>query len=169
MNLRPYIESLRHDLTASVAASDEQAQAAAERLIAALDAAVRLTLLNALSDAAAEITCELAPGWVELRLHGVEPSFAVVPAERVVESGPAVPDLPPVAVAAGEDGGTSRINLRLPDQLKLRVEESAAAEGLSVNAWLVRAAAAGLAALEATARPARRAPRTGNQYTGWVR
>ena len=56
----------------------------------------------------------------------------------------------------------ARINLRMPDHLKSRIDRAAAGQGLSVNAWLVRAAAA---ALEHTrpfwrARPARPAGRT---------
>ena len=38
----------------------------------------------------------------------------------------------------------SRINLRLSESLKGRIEEAAGQAGLSVNAWLVRAAAAAL-------------------------
>ena len=40
-----------------------------------------------------------------------------------------------------EEGAMSRINLRMPERLKARVEAAAAGEGLSVNAWLVRASA----------------------------
>ena len=57
------------------------------------------------------------------------------------------PPTPPAARAAGRPtrAATARINLRLPEQLKARVEEAAGRERLSVNAWLVRAAAAALA------------------------
>ena len=37
----------------------------------------------------------------------------------------------------GETGG--RITLRLPQSMKAQVDEFAAADGLSTNAWLVRA------------------------------
>jgi hypothetical protein len=63
----------------------------------------------------------------------------------------------------------SRINLRMPDHLKARIEQAAASEGLSVNAWLVRAATA---ALERTGPPRpheRRAAQGAERYTGWAR
>ena len=63
-----------------------------------------------------------------------------------------------------EDGGTARINVRLPDALKARAEAAAGREGLSLNAWLVRAATA---AVESEDRRPR--PRGSQHYTGWVR
>ena len=81
-----------------------------------------------------------------------------------------VQDVPSTAIA--EEGGSARINLRMPDTLKSRVEAAALREGRSVNSWLVRAATA---ALEhpAPAAPSphqtlaapRRAPR---RVTGWA-
>jgi hypothetical protein len=76
-------------------------------------------------------------------------------------------------VAEGDDAAMVRINLRLPANLKALIEDAAAAGGLSVNAWIVRAAAAGLAS------EGRRGPRSapaqnpdrvvGQSYSGWVR
>jgi uncharacterized protein (DUF1778 family) len=63
----------------------------------------------------------------------------------------------------------SRINLRMPDHLKARIEQAAASEGLSVNAWLVRAAAAALERTSQSRRPERRAPQGAQRYTGWAR
>ena len=63
----------------------------------------------------------------------------------------------------------SRINLRLPDGLKARVEEAAEREGLSVNAWLVRAASATLDRGPDTWHTERRGRRSGQRYTGWAR
>ena len=67
MELTPYVDSIRHDLTAAAEVGGADARTAAERLTAALDAAVRLALLDALSTATGEITRELAPGSVEVR------------------------------------------------------------------------------------------------------
>ena len=69
----------------------------------------------------------------------------------------------------GEEGAMARINLRLPDQLKGRVEHAASTEGLSVNAWLVRAAAAALEQASPGRPHARRGPRGGQHYVGWGR
>lgn len=167
MLLSPYAETLRGELELAAAAGGEETRAVAERLVAPLESAVRLMLLDALSAAADEITRELAPGAVELRLRGGEPSFVVVPA---LEGAPAAPvaDVVVPPAAPEEEGATARFNLRLPEQLKARVEEAAARERLSVNSWLVRTAAAALA--PGGERPAeQRGGRVGQSYTGWVR
>ncbi len=124
------------------------------------EAALRLMLLEALSEAADEITRELAPGSVELRLRSGEAEFAVAqpPAAEPDEAAPEPPEI--------EEAATARINLRLPERLKEGVEEAAARERLSVNSWLVRAIASALAQGE---RPRSAKGRIGQSYTGWVR
>ena len=77
MELETYVDKLREQLAVAASAGGEEALSLAQRLTAALESAVRLTLLDALSAAAAEITSELAPGSVELRLRGSEPEFVV--------------------------------------------------------------------------------------------
>jgi hypothetical protein len=69
----------------------------------------------------------------------------------------------------GDEGTVARINLRLPDQLKTRVEQAAGSEGLSVNTWLVRAAAAALERSDPGRRRDRRPVQGTQRYTGWVR
>jgi len=63
----------------------------------------------------------------------------------------------------------SRINLRMPDQLKGRIEQAAASEGLSVNSWLVRAATAALERTDPGRRREPRPPMGGQRFTGWGR
>jgi uncharacterized protein (DUF1778 family) len=63
----------------------------------------------------------------------------------------------------------SRINLRMPDRLKARIEPAAESEGLSVNAWLVRAAAAALERASTDRQRTPRAARGAQRYTGWAR
>ncbi|MGK5556585.1 hypothetical protein ACSNOI_33740, partial [Actinomadura kijaniata] len=77
MNLSSYVESLRRELAVAAAAGGDEARALAERLAAPLDSTARLVLLEALSDAADEITRELVPGSVEVRLRGRDPEFVV--------------------------------------------------------------------------------------------
>ncbi|MEV2274735.1 histidine kinase [Nocardiopsis sp. NPDC049922] len=181
MDLMPYVDELRRQLLVAAEAGDEETRATAERLSAALEAAARLTLLDALSAAADEITRDLAPGSVEVRLRGRQTDFIVTSPdfEDVDEESLPLPQphqgdtgedrrtsagqLP----AEAEDGGTSRITLRLPDRLKPRVEEAARAEGLSVNAWLVRAVGAALD--DGGRRTGGRARQIGRGYTGWIR
>jgi hypothetical protein len=57
----------------------------------------------------------------------------------------------------------------LPDYLKVRIEQAAGVERLSVNAWLVRAAAAALDRSDGPGRRERRAPPRAQRYTGWAR
>ena len=176
MELTQYVESLRRELTTAAQVGGEDARALADRLLPPLDAAVRLTLLEALSAAAEEISAELAPGAVDVRLRGGTAGFVVTPppapaapADDVV-AGPVEVRLP---VAEGDDAAMVRINLRLPANLKALIEDAAAAGGLSVNAWIVRAAAAGLAnegRRGTRPAPAQKPDRVvGQSYSGWVR
>jgi hypothetical protein len=169
MNLDPYIETLRRELAVAADAGGDDARVLAERLTAPLEPAMRLTLLEALSAAADELTRELAPGSVDLRLRAGEPEFVVTrpPADEPAE--PAIDAPPPPVPAEAEESATARINLRLPEHLKAGIEQAAARERLSVNAWLVRALAAALAHDDRD-RPRRRGGgRIGEAYTGWAR
>ncbi|QMU77766.1 toxin-antitoxin system HicB family antitoxin [Streptacidiphilus sp. PB12-B1b] len=180
MDLTPYVDNLRQELAVAADAGGDEARALAERLTAPLESAARLTLLNALSAAMAEVTRELAPGSVDVRLRGLDPEFVVTPPpaqdpaqEPYPEAGqplPAAarPPVPPAPPAEGEEGGAVRINFRLPGHLKARAEYAAGQEGLSVNAWLVRAVAVALEPAEPP-RPAGSARHRGQGYTGWVR
>lgn len=168
MNLTPYVESLRQHLAIAGDAGGDEARALAERLTAPLESAARLVLLEALSGAADEITRELAPGSVEVRLRGGEPDFVVTtpPGDDEFDQPARTSVVVGSETADAEDGGTARLNLRLPESLKTRIEEAAGTEGLSLNAWLIRAATAALAP-EGT--PHRRSASGGERYTGWVR
>ena len=84
MNLNPYIENVQRQLAAAGATGGDDARALAERLAPALESAVRLALQDALAAAADEITCELAPGSVELRLRGRDPEFVVSRRRRTI-------------------------------------------------------------------------------------
>ena len=160
MDLTQYVENLRRDLAVAADAGGEEARALAERLSAPLESAVRLMLLDALSAAADEITRELAPGSVELRLRSGEPDFVVTPAPADEPVEPAPDDAAP-ALPEADEAATARINLRLPEQLKAGIEQAAGRERLSVNAWLVRVAAA--------AARARRPPATRSAAGGSAR
>src|SRR2546423_11110557 len=119
------VDTLRHELAVAAEAGGDDARALAERLTAPLDSAVRLVLLDALSTAAAEITRDLAPGSVDLRLRGREPSFVVTPppVERWTEEPSSAATMtPPVAPSDAEDDTTARINFRLPEHLQARIE-----------------------------------------------
>src|SRR5439155_23506812 len=121
-----------------------------------------------------EITREPAPGSVDVRLRGLDPDFVVTlpPREDAYQErgGYAEPSAPVAAPAPadGDEGGTARVNLRLPAHLKARAEEAASREGLSLNAWLVRAVSA---SVDGGARPrtTEKSHTVGQNFKGWVR
>jgi hypothetical protein len=161
MELGQYVSDLQRQLVDTAANGAEDTRAVAERLASGLDAATRLVLLDALSAAVGEITRDLAPGSVDLRLRGREIEFVV----SQPSTDPAADE--PAASVDLDDASTSRTTLRLPDALKARVDDAASADGLSVNSWLVRAVAAALQPKER--RSAQRTLRTGDNFAGWAR
>jgi predicted HicB family RNase H-like nuclease len=182
MDLRPYIDDITRQLAVAADAGGDEARVVAERLVAPLESAIRLALQDALAAAAEEITRELAPGSVELHLRGRDPEFVVTlpPAdpgagEQVDTaddadewSNSSVNEESPAASVEDDEGGMLRINLRVPNQIKTRIERAAGAHGLSVNAWVVRAASA---ALDREPGPGRHLGRQQGRrrYAGWVR
>lgn len=163
MQLDRYTDRLRQQVAAVADAGSVESRELAERIGVALEPALRLVLLELLAEAAGEVSRELAPGGVDVRLRGADPELVVSrPVAAAAEEG-----APPPAAAgpvADEDSASFRTTLRLPERLKARVEQAAGADGVSVNTWLVRAVSA---ALEGE-RP-RAAPQTGNRFTGWAR
>jgi len=176
MDLTPYVASLGRELLTAVETGGEDAGAVIERLTASMESAIRLALLEALSAAADEITRDLAPGSVQVRLRGRDPVFVVTPqpaeqpAQSTTDNGATAGDSAVDNALAGvEDGPAVRVNLRLPEQLKAAFEEAAGNEGRSLNAWLVRA---GASALRTPMRDEPSAPlsgRSSQRYTGWAR
>jgi hypothetical protein len=172
MELSPYVDELQRQLAVAARAAGDEGRAVAERLTAPLDAAARLVLLEALSEAAGEISAELAPGGVDVRLRGRDPEFVVSApsapafAERDTTPTPSTP----VGPAPG-DAPTTRTTLRLPDQLKTQVEAAAVSRGVSLNTWLVRAVTAALQpAVPAAPSPGSTPAVTeGQRVTGWAR
>jgi HicB family len=134
MQTAPFIESLQADLRDLAALGDENIAQAADRLATAIRSSAGLRLLDALSEAALEISAQLPFGHVDIRVSGQDPQFVFVQEE---EAEPAPP--------SADDGMTARITLRLPESLKTSIEAAAATEGVSVNTWLVKALARSLA------------------------
>jgi len=165
MELSPYVEGLRRELNSLTRFASDDVVQVAGKLAEALDSSVRLTLLEVLSAAAAEITTRLDDAVIDVRLNAGEPEFVIttVPEHADQPADPA-PDV------AADDAGTARVTLRLSEALKARVETQAAADGLSVNSWLAHAA---IRALEGT-QPGR-GPRQrgssgiGQRITGYAR
>jgi len=143
MDIAPFVEGLRRDLSTAAAPGGPEVTRAAELLAGSIDASARLCLLDALTQAADEVSAKLRSATVELRLRGREAEFVVSDVAPPAPPEPPAPPAPPPPPSAGEPGGdVARLTLRLPEQLKDSVERAAANEGISVNAWLVRAVAA---------------------------
>ncbi len=162
MELSPYVEGLRRELGSLTRFASDDVVQVAGKLAEALESSVRLTLLEVLSAAAAEITTRLDDTVIDVRLNAGEPEFVVtaVPHHGAEEPAP--------HEAATDDAGTARVTLRLSEALKSRVEEQAATDGVSVNSWLAQAA---IRALESSESP--RGPRSrrgvGQRITGYAR
>jgi len=170
VDITDYVDRLRSDLTAVAAAGGDGMVGAAERLAASLDAAIRMALLEALSDAAAEITAALDGTTVEVRLRGREPELVVTVDDLEAAPHHGAGDLgaSPRGGRVDDDGDdvVARITLRLPDALKQRAEAAATAMRQSLNTWLVDAVRAAADGEPARARSDRR---PGTHLTGWAR
>jgi hypothetical protein len=141
MELSSYVDSVGRELGVLAESAGDEARAIVERLAGSIDSVVRMALLEALSTAAGEITRDLAPGSVEVRLRGRDPQFVVTPPEPLGEPEPAAAAAPPPEPRpdfGAEDGPAARINFRPSEQLKTAIEQAAEREGRSVNAWLIR-------------------------------
>jgi hypothetical protein len=145
----PFLDAIRGDLQA-LTAGDDAASETAERLGRTLESSLQLRLFDTLGQAALEVSEQLPSGHVEVRLAGRDVQLVFVSDERA-------DDAPP---PASDETGTARLTLRMPEALKSRVEQAAGREGISTNAWLVRAITRGLD------RTAKR--RTGNRITGYA-
>jgi len=146
MDLSPYIESVRAGVANASSLADEHTQQVADRLGTAIESSTRLALIQALSDAAGTISADLAPSSVELRMVGQDPEFVVSVQTAETEPTVLLPNAEPgsestdqSATAEVEDEPVARITLRLPQSVKARVDEMASSEGISTNAWLIRA------------------------------
>ena len=124
MKMSLAIEGLRSDVVAVGELGDETVAEVADRIAAILSRSASSRILDLLSEAAAELSAELPEGRVEIRVVGDDVEFVYVDAR--------VPAPEPEAELS------ARVTLRLSDQLKARVEESAGCDGLSVNSWILR-------------------------------
>jgi hypothetical protein len=147
MKMSLAIEGLRSDVEAVGELGDEAVAEAAERIAAVLARSASGRILDLLSDVAAELSAELPEGRVEIRLVGDDVEFAYV-------------DEHPTVVEA-EGDPSSRITLRLSEQLKTKVEASASSEGLSVNGWILRVLERGTSATK------NRSGRAGSRLQGY--
>ena len=155
MDLSPYVQTVRDGVSSAAALADDHTREIAERLGASIESSTRLALISALSDATSSISAELAPSSVEVRMVGQDPELVVSVPKG--ESEPTMLEPPTGAEPTDEDilidvddEPVARISLLLPQSVKAKVDEVAAADGISTNAWLTRAV---MDALAASGRP----------------
>ncbi len=128
MRISHFVEGAREDLVRLGSLGDEATARIAANLADAMGPALRARLLEALDVVVAE-----------LNHPGERPALAVTLAgDDVTLSRPAAAG-EPHPEAAGDL--TARFALRLPDELKARIEREAQRRGASTNSWMVRALA----------------------------
>src|SRR2546430_8352264 len=120
MNVAAYVEALQQDLANVAGVGDDAIAEAARRIATALESSLRLRLMDALGEAAAELTNQLPDGHVEVRVAAGEPELVFV-----ADPGAAAP-------AALEDL-SARITLRLPETLKTIVDAAAQEAGVPAD------------------------------------
>ena len=126
MQIDGYVQAVREDLARVAAVGDESTARAAELLAVALESSLGRRLLEALGEAALELSGQLESGRVEVRFAGGDPELVLVQEEEATPAEPA------------DEAFTARITLRLPESLKGRLEAAATREGVSVNTWVVQ-------------------------------
>jgi len=147
MHVAAYVEALQQDLANVAGIGDEAVAEAARRIAAALEPSLRLRLMDAVGEAAAELTNQLPDGHVEVRVSAGEPELVYVP-------DPGAP-----APTSLEDL-SARITLRLPETLKTIVDAAAQEAGVSANTWLLQQ-------ITRSADPKRRPHKGGRRMTGY--
>ena len=151
MQMAQFLESLQADLDSIASVGDDAVSQAAGRLSQAIRSSAGLRLLDALSQAALEISAQLPDGHVEVRLSGQDPNLVFVQEERAEPAAPSV-----------DEASSARITHSRPEPLKASVEAAAAREGMSANTWIVRALSREVSA------PVR-GPRVGSRLTGFAK
>jgi HicB-like protein involved in pilus formation len=166
MEMSEYVATLRRELATITRFADEDVTRAAEMLTEAMESSVRLTLLEVLSAAAAEITTRLDDAVIEVRLAGGNPDFVVT----MTADEPA--DQPRESAAPGDAAGSddmARVTLRIAEPLKARVDAAASAAGVSVNTWLIRTISQALDGSGGRGSRTRTSPGVGQRFTGYAR
>lgn len=140
MDLSPYINQLREDLSTAASAGDDQTRHTVAMLSAAIEPAARLAIMNALSDLSAEVTTQLDGQVVDVRLDGRDVRVVVSGSASRPDTGSEQETAPPPPSSPPIDGGDiSRITLRLLDEIKSQAEQAATTQGVSLNTWVSQA------------------------------
>ena len=124
MKMSKFIDLLSVDIKALGKLGGSELESAVLRLIPTLAPVLRTRLLEALTEIAEELKDQLPGAHLEARVQGDEIELIYI-----------------------EDSSThrenladcnARITLRLPEDLKSRIESAATKEGISLNSWLLK-------------------------------
>lgn len=129
MKMSKFTELLSADLKALGQLGGPELESAVSRLIPTLAPVLRTRLLEVLSEVAAELKGQIPGAHVEARLDGDEVELVYLQDESAVREIPSELN--------------ARITLRLPEDLKSRIETAATKEGISLNSWLLKASERG--------------------------
>jgi hypothetical protein len=127
MQLEAAINSLEAAVETQLRVAGPEAAELGSQLLAALQPAIRQSLIDVLGMAAAEMGSQLPGHRVDLRLVEGDPELVVTP------------ETTPLAHPAGDEEEEARITLRLPTYLKEIIHEAAANSGDSVNTFVIDA------------------------------
>lgn len=124
MKMSKFIDLLSADVKALGKLGGSEFESAVSRLIPTLAPVLRSRLLEALSEIANELEEQLLGAHLEARIQGDEIELVYIQDGSVTRESPS--DL------------NARITLRLPEDLKSRIESAATKEGISLNSWLLK-------------------------------
>ena len=147
MKLSETVEGLKEDLSKLAGLGGDAVAAAAANLADAIGGPATIRLLDLLGEAAAELGAQLPSGRVEVRISGRDAELVYVDEAGLT-----------VEADLGEDQ-SARISLRLPEQLKILIDQAAGREGVSTNTWIVR--------VLSRSAPAAASPRSHKRLSGY--
>src|ERR1700722_7647085 len=150
MKMSLVVDGLRSDVVAVGELGDDTVAEVAERIADVLARSVPGRVLDLLSDAGAELTASLPDGRIDIRVAGDDVDLTYVG-----------DDHGPMSSAGDGDELSARITLRVSEGLKSRVEQGAAADGVSVNTFILRTLERG------TSSNRSRSGRAGNRLRGY--
>jgi hypothetical protein len=130
MKMSKFIDLLIADLKALGQLGGAELESAVSRLIPTLEPVLRTRLLEVLTEIAGELKNQLPGTYVEARLSGDEVELVYLQDERAI-------------TLESPSELNARITLRLPEDLKSRIETAATKDGISLNSWLLKASERG--------------------------
>lgn len=162
MELQPIMHGLADDLRRAGALGGSETERIADLLVSSSEASIRLRLLEALEGAAREIERSASGVIVDIRLEDRDPVLSLV--ETHAAEGDDGDDEDASSYA---DDELVRLTIRLPQGLKARIEQGAAAAGASINSFIVSSLVRALETPSGGSRqqPGRRMPR---RMTGFI-